>query len=98
MDASFASVMENRRPETSRSGFWLERWAVAIERAASAIRPEPCLERPRELGEIATAIALAHVDYRLPAIDWRAVNRPLADWFTRAEQWDAMLTTPLPPK
>ena len=96
VDAAVASVMEGRRPETQRSPEWLARWTAAILRGVEALESESDLLRgPFGLAAIATAAALGYLDFRLPAIDWRARAPRLADWRVEVGQRESFrLTAP----
>jgi glutathione S-transferase len=81
MDAAVACVLEKRRTDTTPSAHWLARWEGVIGRAVQAIAQADLPESIR-LDGIAVACALAHVSFRLPAINWQAHHPGLATWFS----------------
>ncbi len=80
-DAAVSSVMEGRRIESQRSPEWLARWRSAILRGVVELEKEAeALGGRFDLGAIASAAALAYLDFRLPQIDWRAQAPGLSTW------------------
>lgn len=80
-DAAVSTVMEGRRVEGQRSPEWLNRWRGAILRGVIELEKETeALGRCFDLGAIASATALAYLDFRLPQIDWRTQAPALAGW------------------
>ncbi len=80
-DAAVSSVMEGRRIESQRSPEWLARWRSAILRGVIELEKEAEVLGGRfDLGAIASATALAYLDFRLPQIDWRAQAPGLSAW------------------
>lgn len=80
-DAAVSSVMEGRRIESQRSPEWLARWRSAILRGVVELEKEAeALGARFDLGAIASAAALAYLDFRLPQIDWRAQAPGLSAW------------------
>jgi glutathione S-transferase len=82
MDAAFMTVMERRRPSQERSQMWLARWSAAIRRALLVMDHA---ERPADrfdLGDLACAVSLGYLDFRLPEQGWRAEAPSLAVWHT----------------
>ncbi len=71
-------VYENRRPESERSPFWLERWEGNLMRTfavSEAICPAPDVF---DMGALTLGIAGTFCDFRMPHIDWRAIAPRLA--------------------
>jgi glutathione S-transferase len=96
LDAAFSTVMEHRRPPEERSVSWLARWEAAILRSVAAMRQESAGELPRDLGAIATAVALDYLLFRLPSLDWHSANPAIADWFENARLWRSFGATKPP--
>jgi glutathione S-transferase len=78
-DAAFNLVMEARRPTAQRSPDWTARWMAAIERSV-VVLGERLAPGRFDLGDIATAVSLLYLDFRLPELGWRAANPVLATW------------------
>ncbi len=96
-DLSVGMVYENRRPEALRWREAQERRrtkALRIAAAARAYVSEP--GAPARLGDIAIACALAHLDFRHPALDWRGPNAPLAAWLDTFQGRESMAATAPP--
>ena len=95
-DAAFALVMERRRPSSEQSAHWCERWQSAILRGVAAIAVPGTTDAPTDLGDIATAVALDYLDFRLPDIEWRAAYAAAGRWQADAVRWPAMVATAPP--
>lgn len=81
VDAAVALVLEARRPEVQRSPEMMIRWRDAILRAVPAMEGALAdLGEGPTLGSLAIALALSYLDFRQPAIDWRAGHPGLAAW------------------
>lgn len=96
-DAAVSSVMESRRIESQRSPEWLARWRSAILRGVVELEKEAEVLGARfDLGAIASAAALAYLDFRLPQIDWRAQAKGLSTWLEGVRARDSFVVT-VPP-
>ncbi len=91
-DAAFSLVMEARRPDMQRSSEWTERWTTAIERSVKTLNERITPER-FDLGDIATAVALLYLDYRLPSLSWRDANSTLASWTDQLSERPSLTQT-----
>lgn len=90
IDASFAIVMERRRPAGQQSAEWIARQSRAISRCL----PKVDIAGSRfDLGDITLACALAYMDFRLPEIPWRVPHSALATWLERAKERPSMVAT-----
>ena len=80
LEAAVSAMFENRR-ETERSEYWLDRWFTAIEQGLRKIDIEHCgnADKP-SIASFCLAATLGYLDFRHPAIDWRAWNEALAEW------------------
>ena len=82
--AAADSRAEALRPEAERSAAELEKLAARMTRCLDALEQEaPDLDRPANLGAIATAVACAYADFRYPDLDWRT-GRPRLTAFSAA--------------
>ena len=83
MDATVGMTYEVRlRPDAQQSPEWLDaQWGKA-ERAIAAINARwmSHLQGPLNMAQIAVSCALAYVDLRHDARNWRAGNETLAAW------------------
>jgi len=77
LDASVMTVYEGRRPKPKQSMEWVERQMEKVERAleyaAAELEDRPwCYDEGFSLADIALGCSLAYLDFRFPAIAWRA--------------------------
>lgn len=79
MEAALTMVMEGRRAEGESSPGWVERQRVRILRLADALDGR-LPGAGDSVGACALGCALAYVDFRLPALDWRTGRAQLAAW------------------
>ena len=78
IDASFAIVIEARRPAALQWTDWTQRQAGAIDRTTPRLAVPPVSRF--DLGDIGLAVALAYLDFRLKDVAWRAARPDLATW------------------
>lgn len=98
IDAAFAIVMEQRRPEAQRSPDWLERWDQAIRKSLAFAETQPgWWSDDFGIGAISFACALGYLDFRLPEIDWRSSTTALPRWFDMVSGRASMVKTAPPP-
>ena len=86
-------VYENRRPDTERSPFWLQRWESNLVRAfqhAETLCPPPGVF---DMGTLTLGIAGTFCDFRLAAIDWRAVAPKVAALHAELEKRQSFIDT-----
>ena len=84
LDAAILMAYETRlRPEELRFAPWVEGQWEKVARSIAALNSKwmSHLHGPLDMGQIAVATALAYVDFRHGARDWRAANAPLAAWY-----------------
>ena len=91
IDASFAIVIEARRPPALQWTDWTQRQIRAIDRTLPRLALPP--EGRFDLGDIGLAVSLAYLDFRLKDIAWRALRPDLAAWIDRANQRPSMSAT-----
>lgn len=99
LDAALLMTYETRlRPEDKRMPAWVEGQWGKIERAAATLNTRwmSHLSGPLDMGQIAVGCALAYVDFRHAARDWRHGNDALAAWFKAFESRPSMIAT-VPP-
>ena len=96
MDAAVLMAYERRlRPEAQQSNDWYEAQRGKFLGACAALNARwmSHLRAPLDMGQIATACALAYVDFRHPEADWRKGNETLADWYSEFESRPSMQAT-----
>lgn len=96
MDAAILMTYEARmRPETLRWNDWSEAQWAKVARACAALNARWMghLSGPMDIGHIAVACALAYVDFRHGARNWRRDNDALAAWFETFESRPSMAAT-----
>lgn len=95
MDAAVASRNERRRPEGIIYQVFLDRQAVAIQRAIAQLdsETEELRRNTPTTVEITIACALAYVDLRMPYLEWRKAHPQLAEWQAAFAQRPSMLKT-----
>lgn len=96
MEAGVLIVYEARyRPESLRSGDWVETQWQKAARAVAAIdsRWMSHLAGPLDIGQIAVACALGYLDFRMPERDWRRGHDALAAWYEGFAERPSMAST-----
>ena len=86
-------VYENRRPETERSPFWLERWEGNLKRAfavADSLCPEPDVF---DMGTLTLGVAATFCDFRMSRLDWRAIAPRIAALQSELEKRQSFIDT-----
>jgi glutathione S-transferase len=98
LDAALLITYESRmRPEDKQGDDWADaQWSkIANGCAALNTRWMSHLQGPLDMGQIAVACALAYVDFRHEARNWRKGNDGLAAWYASfAERADMLATVP----
>ncbi|MGB8813913.1 MAG: glutathione S-transferase [Paracoccaceae bacterium] len=100
VDAGILMVYETRiRPEDKRFPEWIEGQWAKIDRALDAMESRwiDHLKGPLDMGQIAVACALAYVDYRHSARNWRSGRPHLAAWEAAFAARPSMQATQPPP-
>ena len=78
LEMAVKMAMEGRRPDGERSPTWIGYWSQGLARAfdqAEAVAPDA---EAIDLGSITLAIAGHYVDFRQPALGWRATRPRLS--------------------
>ena len=92
-DAALALVLEGRREPSERSAYWQARWQRAITRSLQWFdETRPAGDR-FDLGDVALAIALEYLDFRLPDLDWRSQAPGPGDWLADVAERSSMRST-----
>ncbi|MDR3415872.1 MAG: glutathione S-transferase N-terminal domain-containing protein [Nevskia sp.] len=99
LTAAVACRMEQRRPPEFVYQGWLDRQASAINRALDALDAEAAEllhDGAVRTVEVSAGVALAYLDYRMPALQWRNGRERLASWYFTFAQRPSMLSTQPP--
>jgi glutathione S-transferase len=99
LDAALLMVYEGRlRPEDKRMPEWIEGQWGKIERAVAVLNSRwvSHLSGPLDMGQIAVGCALAYLDFRHDARNWRKGNDALANWAKNFDSRASMQAT-VPP-
>lgn len=99
LEAALLMVYENRiRPEERRFPDWVEGQWSKVARALDAIEAQwmDHLAGPLDMAQIAVGCALAYLDFRLDARNWRDGRPRLAAWEAGFAQRPAMQATKPP--
>ena len=99
MDAAVTMTYEGRlRPQAQQSPEWIEAQWGKVSRAVAVLnnRWMGHLAGPVDIGHISVACALAYLDFRHDARNWRAGNDSLAAWFADFESRPSMQATKPP--
>ena len=99
METCLSLALEvNRRPENERSPDWIEHWCRTMRRSADALEAEiRSYSESIDMGHIATACALAYLDFRAAQhVEWRTGRPALEAWFGEFLQRPSMLATQVP--
>jgi len=93
LDAAVAVVLERRRPAPEQSAAAIRRSLDAIHRAVAALPAE--LKSPFEfdLGQIALAVALGYLEFRLGDTDFGAGAPAIRDWWAAVRERPSLVST-----
>lgn len=98
IDTAFGVTIQRRFAAPDARPVLAERWLDAVGRALAVIEQEAATARPADapdLGDLALAVGLDYVGFRLPEAGWRVHAPRLARWFDRVAARPAMrLTAP----
>jgi glutathione S-transferase len=96
LDSAIILTYEGRfRSPEMQSAEWMDAHWSKIARAVSALddRWLSHLNGPVDMGQVAVGCALAYLDLRHDARNWREGNARLDEWFSRFAQRDSMKAT-----
>jgi glutathione S-transferase len=95
-DAAFGVTIQRRFAAPGGKPVLAERWLDALGRALSALEHDTTLavsDTAPDLGDLALAVGLDYVGFRLPEADWRARAPRLVPWFAGMSARTAMQRT-----
>ena len=92
-----AQLNRGRLAEARRGAMASPDYATAYEAKTTAVLDRLDADPPEgsdvDIGQIAVAVALAHLDFRFPDEGWRAGRPRLAAWFDRFDRRPSMRST-----
>lgn len=83
IDAAFGVTIERRYAHPQGTAVLAERWLAAVERTIAVLAADANMLRSRgqpDIGDLAIAVGLAYVDFRLQEVRWRESAPALAGW------------------
>ena len=83
IDVAFGVTIERRYARPQGKPVLAERWLAAVERTITALAKDAAMLRSREqpdIGDLAIAVGLAYVEFRLQEVRWRVGAPELAGW------------------
>ena len=97
IDVAFGVVIEKRYHPAEAQPVLLERWSASLARGVEALEKNETLspgetEAP-DMGDLAIAVALSYMDFRVSEVAWRATAPRLAAWFERMSARPSMTST-----
>ena len=86
------------RPAEKHWDLWLDNQREKIERALAYLEQDCTTELSArfDIAAISVACALGYLDFRMPALDWRATQPQLAKWYAEARQRPSLKATEPP--
>lgn len=96
IDVAFGVTIERRFAAPAGKPVLAERWLAAVQRALGVLDHDAALLRSvdaPDLGDLALAVGLSYVGFRLPEADWRNSASHLAQWFDQFAARPSMLLT-----
>jgi glutathione S-transferase len=81
IDVAFGVVIEQRYHPSEPKPVLLERWRAAVERGIATLEQEAAPGPAPDMGDLAVAVALSYMDFRMSEVKWRASAPGLAAWF-----------------
>ena len=92
IDVAFGAVIQ-KRYAAGADPMLIERWRAAVRRTAGALENDETLRALPDMGDLAVAVALSYVDFRLGDIHWREAAPKLAAWLDGISRRPSMVAT-----
>jgi glutathione S-transferase len=80
IDVAFGAVIQKRYGGSDDGSVLRARWTHAVARAIDALECDRTLSLVPDLGDLAIAVALAYIDFRMPEASWSVRAPQLAAW------------------
>jgi glutathione S-transferase len=93
IDVAFGAVIQKRYGGSEEGSILRVRWTHAVARAIDALECDRTLSLVPDLGDLAIAVALAYIDFRMPEVRWSARAPQLAAWHARMTARPSMTAT-----
>ena len=96
IDASFGAVIQRRFSSGEAKSELAERWLAATRRGiATQERNTQVLQTGNQpdIGDLALAVGLSYVDFRLPELKWRSTSPGLSAWLDRINERPSLRQT-----
>ena len=92
IDSAFGCVIDRRY---SAGTTLAARWLESAKRGVKALDADRSLSAVREtdMGDLAIAVGLSYIDFRLPEIGWRAAAPRLAEWYEHVNARSSLKAT-----
>ena len=92
IDVAFGAVIEKRHASGS-DGVLEQRWRAAVTRTISTLENLETLATQPDLGDLAIAVALGYLDFRMREIEWRQEAPRLNAWFQQLRGRESLRRT-----
>ena len=83
IDAAFGVTIERRYAHPQGTAVLAERWLAAVDRTIAVLAQDttvPGSHGQPDIGDLAIAVGLGYVDFRLPEVHWRESAPALSGW------------------
>jgi glutathione S-transferase len=91
IDAAFGAVIQKRYG--GEKSLLPERWCASVVRAVDTLDSDLTLSLGPDLGDLATAVALSYIDFRMSDVKWRSSASRLSLWYDRISARPSMIAT-----
>ena len=93
IDVAFGAVIQRRYGGADEKSFLIERWHASVTRAIDALADDPTLSVKPDLGDLAIAVALSYVEFRMADLQWRRKAPRVSEWYGRMCGLSSMVAT-----
>jgi len=93
IDVAFGAVIQKRYGTGDGKSILIERWRASVARAIHALDNDLTLSLAPDLGDLAIAVALSYVDFRMNDVEWHAKAPRLSEWYERISGRKSMIAT-----
>lgn len=96
-DSAFGAVIERRFNPAAGEPALAKRWLAAVAAALDAMEHDAsiaCATAQPDLGDLALAVALGYIDFRLKEVAWSTGRPRLAAWHGEINKRESMRATP----